>query len=151
MTALPIVREPRSKRARILSIPVEPIIKYEEGTLGGSLAGYRHRVLLRVYDWDGDGTSRVLVKPFVEGFFGEKGGLKTTPLTLDRRDGDDPTFPWYAELPLDHCLPMSLHTPCMEFSMRVEIEPLSEGLRFWPFVSVTDNRTQHVTIFEPQP
>lgn len=33
---------------------------------------------------------------------------------------------------------------------RVEVTPLSTDLRFWAFVSVTNNETQHVTVVEPQ-
>jgi IPT/TIG domain-containing protein len=32
---------------------------------------------------------------------------------------------------------------------RVDIEPLSPGLRFWAFVSVTNNETQHITTITP--
>lgn len=33
--------------------------------------------------------------------------------------------------------------------LRVEVEAVSEGLRFWAFVSATNNETQHVTILTP--
>jgi len=33
---------------------------------------------------------------------------------------------------------------------RVEIEPLTPGLRYWAFVSITNNETQHVTTVTPQ-
>lgn len=35
-------------------------------------------------------------------------------------------------------------------TVRAEIEPLTEGLRYWAFVSVTNNETQHVTTITPQ-
>lgn len=35
-------------------------------------------------------------------------------------------------------------------SIRLEIDPLTEGLRFWAFVSVTNNETQLVTTVTPQ-
>ncbi|MCM2313956.1 MAG: hypothetical protein NDJ92_02225 [Thermoanaerobaculia bacterium] len=34
--------------------------------------------------------------------------------------------------------------------VRIAITPLSQGLRFWAFVSVTNNETQHVTTITPQ-
>lgn len=34
--------------------------------------------------------------------------------------------------------------------IRIEIEPLTPGMRFWSFVSVTNNDTQHVTTITPQ-
>ena len=35
--------------------------------------------------------------------------------------------------------------------LRVEIVPLTAGLRYWAFASVTNNATQHVTTVTPQP
>ena len=35
-------------------------------------------------------------------------------------------------------------------AVRIEIEPLTADLRFWAFVSVTNNETQHVTVITPQ-
>jgi len=34
--------------------------------------------------------------------------------------------------------------------VRLAITPLSEGLRFWAFVSITNNESQHVTVVTPQ-
>ena len=35
-------------------------------------------------------------------------------------------------------------------SMRIEVVPLTPNLRFWAFVSITNNETQEVTIVSPQ-
>jgi hypothetical protein len=35
-------------------------------------------------------------------------------------------------------------------TVRLTITPLTPGLRFWAFVSVTNNETQHVTVVSPQ-
>lgn len=35
-------------------------------------------------------------------------------------------------------------------TVRIEIDPVSAGLRFWAFVSATNDETQHVTIIAPQ-
>lgn len=150
LTTLPVVRRPLSGRARILRIPVEPVITYAGTPPTGTLAGYRYRLMLRVYDWAGNGTTEIRVRRFVESLFGTYGELSPVTLRLDRRDGSDPTFAWYAELPLEHCLPLSARVPCYGFGMRVELEPLASDARYWGFVSVTDNRTQHVTILAPQ-
>lgn len=148
-TSLPIVREPHTGVTRMLGIPSEPILVPSEDGVTRLMAGYRHRLLLRAYDWEGDGTRQLAVQPYHEGLFGNGGALgPPVVLTLNRRDGDDPSFPWYAELPIEKCVPFSRHTPCTQFSMRVELTPLSEGLRYWAFVTATDNRTQHVTVFE---
>jgi hypothetical protein len=34
--------------------------------------------------------------------------------------------------------------------LRIEVEPLTEGSKFWAFVSVTNDVTQHVTLVTPQ-
>jgi hypothetical protein len=33
--------------------------------------------------------------------------------------------------------------------VRVDVEAVSAGLRFWAFASVTNNATQHVTVVTP--
>ena len=33
--------------------------------------------------------------------------------------------------------------------LRIEVTPVTPGLRFWTFVSVTNNETQHVTLITP--
>lgn len=38
----------------------------------------------------------------------------------------------------------------LPLSLRIEVTPLTPGSRFWAFVSVTNNATQHVTIVTPQ-
>jgi hypothetical protein len=35
-------------------------------------------------------------------------------------------------------------------AVRVRIDPVTPGLRFWAFVSATNNETQHVTVVSPQ-
>lgn len=52
--------------------------------------------------------------------------------------------PPYAELPLHLLLPASNATA------RVDVEPLTQGLAYWAFASVTHNETQHVTVVSPQ-
>lgn len=45
---------------------------------------------------------------------------------------------------------VSVIGPASSPFVRVEVEPLGEGARFWAFVSVTNNETQHVTLITPQ-
>lgn len=56
-----------------------------------------------------------------------------------------PRFPGYAEI-------MSLNAlvPATTDRFRVEVEPLTPGLRYWAFISVTSNTTQQVTLITPQ-
>lgn len=149
MTALPVVSTPLTRRGWILNIPNFPILTEE---FPQRLLGFRFRNLLRIYDFEGDGRNEVDVHLFNEGLFGRSGRVETKRVKLDRRDGSDPTFPFYAEVPIENrCFARSARTPCAGALFRVEIEPISTNLQYWAFVSTTDMRTQHVTIFEPQP
>jgi len=151
VTALPIVRTPLTGTSRLLGIPDHPLIDYPNGQPAGVMLGFAQRNTLRVYDFDGDGSGQVSVERFVSGLFGRQGSLGKVVVNLNQRYGDDPTYPYFGQLDLDYCLPFSLHTPCSGFDMRVEIVPLTPGLRYWGFVSSTDNTTAEVTLFTPQP
>ena len=131
---IPIVREREftSSTIALLGIPVAP--------------HYRHT--LRVYDFDGRSGARVGIRIYagsettprasVTRTLGVVSTAKATPAQL-------PVHPGYLELD-----PGSL-TPLAGIStLRVEIEPLDEGLRLWSFVSVTNNETHHVTTFSRQ-
>jgi len=149
LTALPVVSTPLNSRSWILTIPISPILTED---IQPRLLGYRYRNMLRVYDFGGNGSGEVDVHLFNQGFFGRTARLETKRVKLDQRDGNDPTYPFYAEMPIENrCFPRSAHTPCDGANVRVEIEPVSANLQYWAFVSTTDMRTQHVTIFEPQP
>jgi len=78
--------------------------------------------------------------------------LRTFELALDRRDGEDPSWPVYgtADLP-DVCIPFSAHTPCLESTtIQLEILPATTGLRYWAFVTAVENTTQHVRVIVPR-
>jgi hypothetical protein len=45
---------------------------------------------------------------------------------------------------------LSSDIPANGRHVRIEIEPLSEGLKFWAFVSVTNNKTQHFYTVVPR-
>jgi hypothetical protein len=47
-------------------------------------------------------------------------------------------------------LALYVELPASNALARVEIEPLTPGLAFWAFASITDNETQHVTVVSPQ-
>jgi hypothetical protein len=61
--------------------------------------------------------------------------------------GDFPRWPAYAELPAISALLPALGQTAR---IRIEVEPLTPGLVFWTFVSVTNNSTQQVTTITPQ-
>jgi hypothetical protein len=149
VTTLPVVSTPLTGRSWILNVPISPLLTQD---LWPTLLGYGFRNMLRIYDFDGDGSGEVDVRLFHEAFFGRTQEMESRRVKLDRRDGDDATFPFYAEVPIENrCIPFSVHTPCLAFTFRVEIDPVAPNAQYWAFVSTTDNRTQHVTIREPQP
>ncbi len=55
-----------------------------------------------------------------------------------------PYVPPYGEIALHAVLPHEVAVA------RIDVEPVTAGLRFWAFASVTHNETQHVTTVSPQ-
>jgi hypothetical protein len=45
---------------------------------------------------------------------------------------------------------LSSDIPANGHHIRIEVEPISEGLKFWAFVSVTNNKTQHFYTIVPR-
>lgn len=117
----------------LLNIPVAP--------------QFRHT--LRVYDLDGSANARVLIHAY--------SGDETTPRmtqvrTLERSPNFDritpallPSHPSYLQLDLGQVMPLAGTE-----TVRLEIEPVDPGTRFWAFVSITNNDTHHVTTVTPQ-
>ncbi|MBV9493476.1 MAG: hypothetical protein JOZ54_04470 [Acidobacteria bacterium] len=110
---------------------------------------YRH--LLRIYDVDARGDAAVRIKVYHLNIGGTL--IKEAVVPINGRYGNDPSFPNYAVVDLDtlfsHCIPFSQHTPCLGMNARIEITPETPGLRYWAFVSVTNNFTQEVTLYNP--
>ena len=121
--------------------------------------GSAFRQRLRIYDVDARSDSRVRVR-----FYRVNAATDTTAdflnppaadvliaeriiqLTTERRV-ESPTYDLgYAEL-----ANLAASVPELQsFDLvRIEITPQTAGLRFWSFVSVTNNETQHVTIISP--
>jgi len=108
----------------------------------------RFRQTLRLYDADARGDGTVLVR-----FFPKNGDAllfeKRVVLEVSEpsRHRDYPRYPGYAQLADFTSLHANLKT---EDSVRVEVIPLTPGLRFWAFASITHNETQHVTTVTAQ-
>jgi hypothetical protein len=130
---IPIVREHdfSTETISLLGIPVA--------------SQYRHT--LRVYDFDGREGAQVAIRIYAN--------EETTPrLSLTRSltgsagtvtIGDRPVFPATTQFEIGQLLSLAgIGT------LRVDIEPLDDGLRLWSFVSVTNNDTHHVTTFSAQ-
>lgn len=109
----------------------------------------RFRQRLRVYDIDAQGTNTVRVT-FYDAT-DNTGPLATASLQLPapqpRQTTASPEEPGFAQLAnwIDRFPQLQGHAV-----VRVEIDPVSTGLRFWAFVTVTNNDSQHVTVISPQ-
>lgn len=135
-TEIPIVREAdaRTDVIELLNVPTD----------------LRFRQMLRIYDFDGQNGKRARVRIFDQTNDSE---LASTIVTLSPGPTNDPTLNMYPELPgyeqigsLADVFPQLAVTS----KVRLTIEPIDPGLRFWAFVSVTNNETQHVTTITPQ-
>lgn len=99
-------------------------------------AGFRRT--LRLYDFDSRPDAEVVVRVYLRG--------SSRPLverTIHLTGGTDSYKPGYAQFDPIEGLDV-------RESVRVELTPVTRGLRYWAFVSVTNNETQHVTTITPQ-
>lgn len=151
-TEIPSVRESRALKQTfsLLDIPVDA----------------NFRSTLRIYDFDGRSDARVIVRFF-----------RVTP---DQVLQSDPFHPGTALVPdvllkeatvslvpERHIVDLNVasvydlgYAELLNFTnlpelqsasaLRVEIQPVTPGLRLWAFVSVTNNDTQQVTVSTPQ-
>jgi hypothetical protein len=148
-TAVPVVRERDFRTGPIVFAKVpSPYVYLDDQVVRTGYAQYRN--LLRLYDVDnrGDVVVRVRISDLA---FGIPETLSDTVVTLSRREGSDPSQPYHAELPIDPiCHPFSQHTPCAGGTMRITVESMTTGARYWAMLSLTNNFTQEVTLFWPQ-
>lgn len=116
--------------------------------------GSGFRVLLRIYDFDGLGDAEVEVRGY-RLFFCCETASGLLGKTIVRLQGGTTRDPYYGGLILEPAYAqLSQFGELWGFSsdepMRIEIIPLTSGLRFWAFVTVTNNETQHVTTITQQ-
>lgn len=126
-TEIPVIRE-RDLITQTISLVNVPV-------------GSSFRDTLRVYDFDASGAATVTVTAFeADGkFIGSVDLRLVTPTTsVFARD------PGYAEISS-----VVGTFPTTGSSVVLEIKPTSGGLRYWAFVSVTNNVTQDVTTVTP--
>lgn len=130
---IPIVREGEftSSPIAITGIPLAP--------------HYRHT--LRVYDRDGRG-GRVAIRIYGDAEQAPRVALTGTlalPPQARRLEGDLPSHPAYLQLD-----PAQVASLAGASKLRIDVEPLDDGLSIWAFISVTNNETHHVTTFSAQ-
>jgi hypothetical protein len=106
----------------------------------------RFRCLLRVYDLDATPESLVQVRvhPADSELVLAEFDLKLMPPFSE--NVAPPFHPGYASFGSFHQIKGIGGTE----TVRIVIRPLTGGLRYWAFVSVTNNETQHVTSITPQ-
>ena len=132
-TEIPVVREEEAFTTSIdlLDVPLDS----------------RFRQTLRIYDFDARSISEVNVRIWNQA----EGTLAAERrVTLGHRGPQRvifPIFPGYVQVG-----DFITEFPSLAGieRIRVEIEPVSPDLKFWAFLSVTNNETQHVTTITPQ-
>jgi len=135
-TTLPVVRESQAltSAAPLVDIPVEP----------------QFRQTLRIYDFDPAPGRSVRIRMYGIDENTSRPPGSPDPLLLSlRRDlrtvtsgGGVNSHPGYVELNGIGSLPELAGWR----RIRIDIEPVTTGLRFWAFVSVTNNETHHITV-----
>lgn len=122
-------------RSVLLNLPTDP----------------KFRVRVRIYDFDGRPDARLLVRVFSAfkgleiGVLGTAEILLTPPTSSINTDAKyKPGFGQISDVLLDFPAARSAGR------LGVEIVPLTPGLRYWAFATVTHEETQFVTIINPR-
>jgi hypothetical protein len=132
-TEIPVIRDSAALTgvANLLAIPTDD----------------RFRATLRAYDLfptpGGDTTVRIRVYSMTDDAL-----LGESILTL--HIGSPTEFPHRPGFGLVTNLLEQFPGAAGKGLVRIEVQPLTAGLRYWAFVSVTNNDTQHVTTITPQ-
>lgn len=133
-TEIPVVREADTFTGtmHILDVPLDA----------------RFRQTLRIYDWNGPAnrSARVRIYRDDENVPVVDAELMLGPVLFTEIDPVYPDAPGYLQMG-----DFLANWPQLAGATRarLEIEPASPGLRFWAFVSVTNDETQHVTTILP--
>jgi len=141
-TQLPVVREQefRVDRIEMVNVPLDE----------------RFRQTLRIYDPDAHEhvSFRVRIFDTTSAARGvdQSGGIMLVDAVLDAQPGrtyraNFPRVPSVAQLSNFVQGFPELRTADR---VRIEVEPVTQGIRFWAFVSITNDETQHVTTITPQ-
>jgi hypothetical protein len=110
--------------------------------------------VLRIYDLDGSRVAQVTIRiyrvnPDITLPFPGFDPLLGTGERSFRISGpnDAAIYPGYIEVSDLNAIATLSGTE----RVRIEIEPLTPGLRYWAFVAVVNNDTQHLTVISPSP
>ena len=109
----------------------------------------RRRTLLRLYDVDPSPGSALRVRAY--SFSGLLLADHVVPLLVPQQPSGGPAvFPGYAAVVLDASF-FSVAQLNPDLPLRVRIDPMVPGQRYWAMVSMTSNSTNHVTLVVPEP
>jgi len=132
-TEIPVIREEgfRTDTIELLGVPMDPSF----------------RSSLRIYEMSPLASS-IFRLTFFEQHTGVSGEpVSTMQLNADAKEtGEFRLEPGYAQI-LDLA---ALQTRSDVSQLRIQIDPLTPGSRYWAFVAVTNNSTQQVTTLTPQ-
>lgn len=156
VTQLPIVRarDTRTATITLMDIPVTPILSAEDPSSPEHfhLVGWKERNTLRIYDWDGDGSLVVKVRLIVSPGQQSHGAID---VPVNRRDFDDPTYPYYAIVDLQsafgpsYCYYAEPHVACSGYDANLLITGNGTA-PFYAIASSTDNTSNRFTVFTPR-
>ena len=125
-------------------VPAVPEASAERGVVDfpavATAAPFRAR--LRIYDFDPDSSHAAQVRVFRTNATRDE--VLHDKVVALQATLDTTLFPGEAEVDLSSIAPQ-------EQSVRVEVSPVTVGLRYWAMISVTNNITQFVTILTPPP
>lgn len=150
-TPLPVVRE----RVALTGASVIGLLPFDaqSDAFPPAFRGYRQRHTLRIYEFGTTGTMLMrlrlrMVAPVM------RAPIERI-VAVSSRDVADVSYPFYYEANLEQlfdspCGPHP-HGLCGPFRAVLDVEPLGEGRRYYAFVSTTENDTNHVTMYLPQP
>jgi hypothetical protein len=132
---LPIVRERDffSTTTQLLEVPTSNATRVHLRLYGSSSPNGRGDVIVRIFSAD---NTKLFEQPLS---LTPAGGLAAIP---------GPTA--FSENPAYAELPNLTANFAGRGNVRVEIEPVTAGLRYWSFISVTNNATQRVSLITPQ-
>lgn len=139
-TEIPVVRDRNMRRAvtRLLDVPLTAGFRQHLRVYGASSPSGEGDLVVRFYAKDG---TDVLAERVVT----------LLPGTLDRQPDRLPTDDQLPEVPAYAEITSLASIVGTEIGViRLEITPLTTGLKYWAMVSVTNNSTQQVTLITPQ-
>lgn len=148
---LPVVRERDFLRGPFVlgGLSTQPIYDFSAGSPPETV-GFRTRNHLRIYDPDHTGRLRVKISVRVDPL-SAYGPFQEYDVAVDRRDGDDPSYPMYAEVYLrDLCITAPRGATCRVFSLDIHLEPNDPEARYYVVGSASDNITGQTSVFFPQ-